>query len=120
MATFGLEKKTTEELHIITKEVVDKVLAEEHLAVSKIILYGSYARGDADDESDIDIMVLCNNTEDDIEKFGREVRKQAWQIGFDHDIVIQTIVKEEDFFQYWVDVIPFYRNVRDEGVCLYG
>ena len=40
------------------KEEIDK-LGREHLV--KIILYGSYARGDFRQDSDIDIMILVND-----------------------------------------------------------
>ena len=43
------------------KEEIDK-LGREHLV--KIILYGSYARGDFRQDSDIDIMILVNDLDD--------------------------------------------------------
>lgn len=37
--------------------------------VKRIILYGSYARGDYNQSSDIDIMILTDLTDEEIEKY---------------------------------------------------
>ena len=120
MATYGLEKKNASELKKITDEVVREVLGTESLNIDKILLYGSYARGDANDESDIDIMILCDNPKEYVQEIEKKIWRAVDKIGFDNDIMIQAVVQSKDFFQYWVDVLPFYRNVRDEGVLLYG
>ena len=38
-------------------------------SICEIIVYGSYARGDFNENSDIDIMILVNITETDIKKY---------------------------------------------------
>ena len=32
-------------------------------------------------------------------------------------IVLSPVIKNEEQYEYWVDTLPFYRNVRDEGIC---
>ena len=120
MATYGLEKKSDEELKAITDEIVRSVIDSDKLKIDKIILYGSYARGDADDESDIDIMILCDNSREYVQENEKMIWSSVDRVGYKNDIMIQAVVQSKDFFQYWVDVLPFYRNVRDEGVVLYG
>ncbi len=119
MATYGLEKKTDEELKVITDEIVRRMLENEKLKIDKIILYGSYARGDADEGSDIDIMVLCDNTDEDVKKNEHNVFCEGWDIGYNHDIIVQTVTKSKEHFYSWVDDLPYYRNVRDEGIVIY-
>ena len=43
----------------------------------------------------------------------------ADKVGYEHDILVQTTFEERGFFEHWVDDMPFFRNVRDEGVVLY-
>lgn len=112
--------KTEDELRTITDEVVKSILDNKKLKINKIILYGSYARGTAEEGSDIDIMVLCENKKEDVERYFLEVFNLADKVGLDHDILIQTDVQSEQFFNKWVETLPYYRNIKNEGVVLYG
>lgn len=40
----------------------------------------------------------------------------AFDIEMGSGIHISPIIKNEDQFEYWVEALPFYRNVRDEGI----
>lgn len=88
--------------------------------LSKIILYGSYARGDFRENSDVDVMVLVKLSPEEIEKIEESVFDLAFDIEMEHGIHVSPIIKNEDQFEYWVDVLPFYRNVRNEGVEING
>ena len=84
-----------------------------------VILYGSYARGDYTESSDIDIMILVDSTEDTIKQKGRMVSDITFDFNLDHDIMIMPIVKNVNHFQYWLPADPFYKNVKNDGVELY-
>ena len=71
---------------------VKRMLGEK---LTKVIVYGSYARGDYRDNSDVDIMILVKLSDEEI-----------------------RAIKNEEQYEYWVDTLPFYRNVRDEGVVV--
>lgn len=88
--------------------------------LSKVILYGSYARGDFHDNSDVDVMVLVKISPEEIEKIEESVFDLAFDIEMEYGIHISPIIKNEDQFEYWVDVLPFYRNVRNEGIEING
>ncbi|MBR2587735.1 MAG: nucleotidyltransferase domain-containing protein [Bacilli bacterium] len=86
--------------------------------LKKIILYGSYARGDYNKKSDVDIMILTDLTFEEIEKYRDEISDIAFDIELDKGIVISPVLKNIDKFNARVDVIPFYTNVQKEGVAL--
>lgn len=88
--------------------------------LSKVILYGSYARGDFQEKSDVDVMILVKTTTEKVEKIEEAIFDLAFDIELEHGIHISPIIKNEKQFEYWADVLPFYRNVRDEGVELNG
>ncbi len=88
--------------------------------VKKIILYGSYARGDYRKNSDLDIMVLTDLSEEEITDMRTELWDYSYDIGLDNDIVISALLKNIDDFNYWLDTLPFYMNVQKEGVVLNG
>ena len=88
--------------------------------VKKIILYGSYARGDYNKNSDIDIMILTDLSDDEITGYRDKILDYAYDIEWDNnfDITISPLVKNIDKFNYWIEALPFYMNVQKEGVVL--
>ena len=86
----------------------------------KIILYGSYARGDYTQESDIDIMILVDLPEEGIAEKRHVLSDITFDYNFDNDIQIMPIVKNIEHFNYWLSAYPFYNNVQNEEVELYA
>lgn len=114
-----MSKIPTEISQIIDKFVngVNEILENR---VKKIILYGSYARGDYNEGSDIDIMILTDLTDDEIVKYREKIWEYAYDLEFDNnfDITLSPLVKNIDKFNYWLEALPFYMNVQKEGVIL--
>lgn len=88
--------------------------------LSQIILYGSYARGEEHENSDIDIMVLTALTDDEIEQIENEIFNVAFDFQMKYFVEISVVVKNEEQFNYWLGALPFYDNVKREGIVLNG
>lgn len=86
----------------------------------KVVLYGSYARGDNRENSDVDVMVLTSFTERQIEAKETELFDLAFEYQMDYGIDISVVVKNENHFKYWLGALPFYDNVNREGIVLNG
>ena len=86
--------------------------------LSKVIVYGSYARGDYNELSDVDIMVLVKMSDEEIRTIKNDVYDIAFDIQLSTGIEISPIIKNEDQYEYWVDTLSFYRNVKEEGVVI--
>lgn len=95
-----------------------KAILGDHL--SKVIVYGSYARGDYQANSDVDVMILVDLAEEEIKKIENEIYDLAFEIEMNRGIDISPVIKNEQQYEYWVDALPFYRNVREEGVVIGG
>lgn len=96
---------------------VKKILGK---SLTKIILYGSFARGDYTENSDIDIMILTNLTNGEIEKIEGRIFDLAFDFQMEHFVDISVVIKNEEQFNYWLGVLPFYNNVQREGVVING
>ncbi len=87
--------------------------------LQSVILYGSYARGEASAMSDIDIMILVNSDEDDIRAKNKALVYMTYDFNMEHDLDIQPIAESVATYRYWIGAHPFYQNVNREGVILY-
>lgn len=86
----------------------------------QVILYGSYARGDFNSESDVDIMILLDLSDIDIKKYRHSLSDMTFDFNMDHDIDIKPIAKSEAHYNKWVANYPFYANINREGVKIYA
>ena len=113
-------QKIPENINIIIQQFVKNVNEFLGNKVQKIILYGSYARGDFNDSSDIDVMILADLTDDEIIEYRDKIVEIAYDIECDNnfDINISPLLKNIDKFNYWLEALPFYMNVQKEGVVL--
>ena len=105
------------------KSLLDEYIVElkniygKHL--QSVILYGSYARGDFNEESDIDIMILLNLSDEKIEEYRHQLSERTYEYYMRYNLDIKPIAKNRDHFMKWVDNYPFYANVNREGVKLF-
>ena len=88
--------------------------------LSKILVYGSYARGDYNENSDIDIMILTSLPENKIEPIEDALYDIAFDFMMEYEIQISVIVNNEEHFKYWLGALPFYDNVEREGIEIVG
>lgn len=86
----------------------------------QVILYGSYARGDFNTESDVDIMILLDLTEQDIKGYRHQLSDMTFDFNMGHDMDIKPIAKNVEHFERWIENYPFYTNVKKEGITLYA
>ena len=88
--------------------------------LEKVILFGSYARGDYDDESDIDFCILADVPRDETTKWRRDINKRMPGIDLEYDLLVSLHVINSSMFYNHIDVLPFYKNVLQEGVEIGG
>ena len=104
----------------ILKKYVEDVREIYGENLRTIILYGYYARGDFKPDSDIDLMILVDLSDDEIKRKGHVLSDLTFDYNFDNNLEIMPIVKNLDHFNKWIRAYPFYNNVKNEGVELYA
>ena len=84
----------------------------------QIILFGSYARGDNTDKSDIDLLIVKRGL-----KNGREISGSLYMAFFDNEIGIPVDLLTIDYDRYieLSDKIGYiYKKIKEEGKVIYG
>lgn len=85
-------------------------------AMKVVLLYGSYARGDYNEKSDVDIMILVDMPDSVINQFFAQTADMTYDFNMDNHVEFSPAVKNIKQFYKWVEVNPFYKNVKKRGV----
>src|ERR1035438_9358680 len=94
-------------------EVIEKLKAYKHLLakhfdLDKVILFGSYAKGNQREHSDIDVAVIVNKVEGDYFTY----TPILWKLRRDIDVLIEPILFEKD----QDDPSRFLETILKEGI----
>lgn len=85
--------------------------------LEEVILYGSYARGQETDESDVDIALVLTaaQTEEQYDRMTDIVVDYQLDLG----VTLSVISIEKREFKEWKTTLPFYKNVEKEGIVIW-
>ncbi len=107
----------------ILEEYVNGLLKMIGKNLKQVILYGSYARGEQDENgetSDIDIMILVDLEEDKIKELQNKVIDYSYDLDLEYDILLSPIIENIENYNNRKGYMTFYKNIEKEGVLLNG
>jgi len=105
-------------LKIMLEDVLNYAKRELGNLLNSVILYGSYARGDYDAESDVDVMIIADISSDEVKKLTKKFSDFSLDIDLKYDIVLSLIIQDKDTFERYKDTYPLFKNIEREGVDL--
>lgn len=108
----------------MTEEIIRRVVmkfAEEAKQIYgeklyQIIMYGSCARGDFQQDSDIDILVLLNVPKEEINSERKRILDVSDKLDLKYDVVLTPVFQSYKLYQQYLPVSGFYQSVEKEGV----
>ncbi|HNW25834.1 MAG TPA: nucleotidyltransferase domain-containing protein [Candidatus Gastranaerophilaceae bacterium] len=97
-------------LEKIIKRILNKITAE------KIILFGSRSRDDFHEDSDYDLLVICDDNVD-VKKISKEIYSQFTDINKGVDVIIRPNKYIKKSLKH---VNSFISSIYNEGKVIYG
>ncbi|NBK80641.1 hypothetical protein D5272_19435 [bacterium D16-76] len=95
--------------------LVSKIFPQERIDA---VLFGSYARGDAEEGSDIDILLLVDSSRETISEKSWQIGGAAAELLLNYGVLLSPIVENRQYFQSNSQLLPLFRNISAEGVPL--
>lgn len=100
----------------IFKKLIPKLVQIFQQSTVRIILYGSVARGTHTAESDIDIALIVKDYSKDMHE---QMTDFIVDLELEYNVVLSVLLIDYDKFTEWGNIMPFYKNVKKEGIVLW-
>ena len=117
MSELNMCRKTIDK---VKKEIVELVSNRMSETIDSIILYGSCARGDYEEDSDMDIALIVKCNREETQKYLDIMADIATEMAIKYFTIVNfTCLPIEEYMQkkQWY---PYFRNIDREGEVLYG
>ena len=86
--------------------------------LKRIVLYGSYARGDFNQSSDIDLMILVDVQPEEVSYYADKVYDVTYDFEMQYGMEINPSVQCLHTYNQWKNVYPFFMNIEKDGVAV--
>jgi predicted nucleotidyltransferase len=99
---------------------IDQIISiiVSHVSPDQIILFGSYARGNYTNKSDIDLLIIKKNMEN-----GHKISDELYMAFFENKIGIPVDIIPIDYDRYNKlsnQIGYIYKTIKTEGKVIYG
>ncbi len=108
-----MKKKIPKRIKNAIKEIKEKIKQLYRENLDNIILYGSFARGDYSEYSDIDLLITLkqmNTISEERKKYINDIS----EISLKYDTLVSILPVEAQ--QYEKNIKPIFVNIHKEGV----
>ncbi len=105
-------------MNFVEQKILDAFtsLMNKKRSVQRIELFGSRARGDADPDSDMDVLVIVDDLSPELEDY---ISECAWEAGFEYGIVLVPVVFTRDEWENGPERYSLLAEaIRAEGIRL--
>lgn len=107
---------TKNQLDQIARQITKSYRSAYGDSIVAIYLYGSYAREEYDEESDIDITAIVRGNRLDLQDKLKQVWNVSADIGLENDVIVSPSVIPYDEYEEYKQTLPYYMNIQKEGI----
>ncbi len=113
---------------LLTKDIIENIVSDLATAIPdtfgdravRAYLFGSCARGDFKQDSDIDIAVLFDCERAEAQKYISDAARLSTDIAMKTMQVVNFVCLPIEEFEDKKTWYPFYANIENDGILIYG
>ena len=102
----------------VTHKVVEAAKVSLGDKLDKVYLFGSYARGDYNEESDINFFIIAHVSQEEASTERSKMRNMLPNIDLEYDINVSLRMTGSEVFYRYIDILPLYKSVLSEGIVV--
>ena len=108
-------KKNSEVMPIVEMYIAEikRILGADYIRAS---VYGSFARGDNDRDSDIDIVIFTSRPEEDFYDLISAISESTFEYNVRYNVMLSPVFENVECFNRRMTYVPFYQNIEREGI----
>lgn len=97
------------------REAIEQILGNK---LKRMILYGSYVRGDFKQDSDLDIMILADIQTEEVGNYSDRIYDVTYDFEVKYGMEINPVVQSIQTYEQWKNAYPVFRNIEKDGVAV--
>ena len=102
-------------LDVICQRVADSYRHTYGDALQAVFLYGSYARGDFDEYSDVNFAAIVAGERLELQNKRHQLWDETNDLDLEYDVITSPKVIPLAEFEKYKDISAYYRNIQREG-----
>ena len=111
--------KGLERIRPVLMEFVEQLKPIYGTSLKSVILFGSYARGEEHEGSDVDVLLLVDLPREEMDKKDEALCELTFEYQVEKDVDIAPVTLTVSDFLRWRNIHEFLQNVQKDGVTLY-
>lgn len=117
MQELALNNEIIEKIKLEVPELIKSLMKEDLI---EIVLYGSCARGDYTEDSDIDIALITNSNRIEAQKYAGDLAAIATEFAIKYFAIVNFVCLPYKEFIEKKNWYAYFKNIEREGEVLYG
>lgn len=109
-----------ETISLVKNEATKLVKLLMKSELKEVILYGSCARGDYTEDSDIDIALVTSCDRIEVKKYNDALAQIATELAMKYFVIVNFVCLPYDEFMKKKTWYDYFKNIEAEGEVLYG
>lgn len=81
-------------------------------------IYGSYARDEYNEESDVDIAIFTDKPSSEFYLLINRIAEITFEYNVKYDIILSPVFQNEAEFQRMLKAVPYFQSIQREGIAV--